>query len=406
MPKSLFTKIDPPRRPTAVPSRRERLPDFLGAPADIDDRLDGLRVMCVGAGSVGAVDAENVARLQPAKMLVVDQARFKPESLLTQPILPQDVGRPKAMRVGQRCKQISPRTDVFVFDGPVQAIPAWMFAGFDYVALATDNLAAEAHIGWICAGLGVTVIQASVFGPMLVAQIRFHSHQSADSPCVLCGFGQGDWDHFNRGTKFSCQGGGHAAAATPAEIEVEPTQSTASLCGLAGNLLALQMLRDVAQLGRPVGDTLLEYSVYPHRTTISPLARKANCGGEHMPWRVVQQPNVMELTPRALFSTALGVERAPSGESLAVDDSQYAEEGVCMLCGRRQSIAKFVHALTGAGKCVGCGGAVDALSFYAHRPAPYDVLDGSLDRPLSRLAPTQSHTVVVRNAEQTVLFPV
>ena len=100
--------------------RSARFPAFIGMDPAVIERLGQLVVLIVAAGSVGRYIAMHFARLQVAEIWIVDHASYKAESLLTQPITPDDVGQPKATNTGLLVKQISPGTRVFVYDGPVQ----------------------------------------------------------------------------------------------------------------------------------------------------------------------------------------------------------------------------------------------------------------------------------------------
>src|SRR5712691_251610 len=109
MAKALFQEIiaaGHPELPRAA--RSARLPKFLGLLADPGPVLDALDIAIVGAGSVGRNVALNLARQHIGTLRIIDHGRFKPESLLTQPIGPDDIGQPKAANAAGLCKTISP----------------------------------------------------------------------------------------------------------------------------------------------------------------------------------------------------------------------------------------------------------------------------------------------------------
>src|SRR5262245_5298459 len=81
----------PEAQPGPRPRRGARLPRFLqGSPEEHERLLQALGVIVVGTGSVGRRVALHLARLQVGSLSLVDRGRFKPESLLTQPITPAD----------------------------------------------------------------------------------------------------------------------------------------------------------------------------------------------------------------------------------------------------------------------------------------------------------------------------
>src|SRR6185503_8949432 len=77
-----------PRRAAARARRGDRLPQLLGLKCNVEEWLDRLSVLVVGVGSIGATVALSLARLQIGRLLLVDRARFKPASILTQPVGP------------------------------------------------------------------------------------------------------------------------------------------------------------------------------------------------------------------------------------------------------------------------------------------------------------------------------
>ena len=152
--------------------REARVPRLLDAPADVGARMRALRVLVIGLGSVGSYLADLLARSSVTSLLLVDRARYKAESVLTHPIHPRDFGRPKATVAGERAKAVCPSTSVHVYDGSVEELGLDAFIGASAVLLSSDNLACELEVSRRCSSLGVPLIQASVHGPTLVAQVR------------------------------------------------------------------------------------------------------------------------------------------------------------------------------------------------------------------------------------------
>jgi molybdopterin/thiamine biosynthesis adenylyltransferase len=265
---AVFHEIACPRG-VDIPDLGERLPRFLGLHGDAVANLRRRAFGVIGTGAVGRELTLHLARLQPAGLWLCDPGRYKPQSLLTQPIGPHEVGEPKAFATGRLCKALSPRTTVFACDAAVQDLPATAFADVDLVVLATDNLAAEVEVGQRCLWLGRPLVQASVHGATLVAQVRSFVNGDGTGPCPACGFSVDEWAHLNRETSFSCEGrtDGRAERRTAAA----PTMSVSFLCALAANLACVQILRHVLKLGAPLADSVLEYCGYTHRTVTAPL---------------------------------------------------------------------------------------------------------------------------------------
>jgi molybdopterin/thiamine biosynthesis adenylyltransferase len=213
------------------PPLSARLPTFIGTRADAS-ALSTWKIAVVAAGSVGRRIALSAARLHPHTLWIVDPSRYKAESVLTQEIMPSDIGEWKATSTARACKAISPATSVFSFAGPIQQLPADAFADAHACALSTDNLKAEVETGQRMLRMGIPLAHAGVHGDTLVAQVRFFANSDGQGPCPACGFSQAEWDHLNRETEFRCAGPNGAEELT----EVAPTMSTAFLCSLAAIL--------------------------------------------------------------------------------------------------------------------------------------------------------------------------
>jgi molybdopterin/thiamine biosynthesis adenylyltransferase len=391
---------DLPPLALAVPPRGARLPAFHGLAGDAGAALDGVRVAVVGAGSVGRNAALGLARLQVGEIRVVDPGRYKPEGLLTQPITAADVGEAKASNTAWLCRSLSPATRVWAFDGPVQTLAPAALADVDVVLLATDNLAAEVEVGQRCLWLGRPLLQASVHGDTLVAQVRFFRNADGGGPCPACGFGPAERAHLNRETTFSCEGrtNGRAAGRTV----TAPTRSVSFLCALAADLMLLQLLRYVLKLGSPLPDAVLEHCGYTQRTVLSPLRRNADCPCDHTAWERAAAPRPLaDCTPRELRMVAgLGGEAAADVLSLAVDAIPFVERGACADCGREQEVRRFGV----ANRCADCGGLVEAQPFYTHRALPAALLRPLLDRPLGELGAAAAQSVVIHADRRAVLI--
>lgn len=343
-----------------------RLPQFVGGPEDAHDRLRGERWAIIGLGSVGGAVAENLARLQPAEIFGVDPSNFKLESIHTHRVGPDEIGQAKATYVLNLCRQISPATKVIAHVGPVQDLPASRFANFDAVLLASDNLRCEAHVAEICMRLAKPLVQASVDGPSLTAQVRFISNASAAGPCLCCNYGATDWRMHDEELVFSCAGGEPTA-----ELRVQPTMSVAPLCSIAADLACVQILRHTLGLGAPVADTLLTWNGYSHQSWISPLARQKVCRLPHVAWRVLR-------ASRELADCTVGELAELAGASaLEIESHQYHEAARC--CGRAQPIGRFVPvgasaAAAGGAACSDCGRPLRATRFHIRREVPVELL--------------------------------
>lgn len=376
------------------------MPHFVGLGAPPGEVLDRLRVMVVGAGSVGGEAAQHFARLQVQEISIVDPARLKKASLLTHGIPPAAVDKPKAPYWGRLCKAISPNTRVWAFVGHVQSLPMTAFGRADIALMATDNLAAEIEVGQRCARQRVPLFQASVHGDTLVAQVRYWSNRDGQGSCPSCAFSDPEWGHVSKETEFRCSG----PDGRPVEqANVASTMSVSFLCSMAADMAMMQVLRHVLPLGAPLEDSVTEYCGFNHRTTVSPLVRSTQCRAEHLAWRTVtleRPPGAFSL--RRLARRALGRDDLPGDLAFTVgDDLVFVESVLC--CGWPQPVRRFCVEGRPAATCPRCGGPLDPQSFFSHRPVPAAVLGALVDRPLRRLGAGSAAAVVVHADGQAVL---
>jgi len=383
-----------------LPDLSARLPELIGCRVDAASTIGSLNVGVIAVGSVGRNIAIHLARLGVATIWIVDRGRFKRESLLTQSIAPEDIPQRKASNAARLCKRISPRTRVFAYDGPVEAIDAVALADADVALLSTDNLAAEVEVGQRCLNLGVPLIHAAVHGDTLVAQVRVFGNFTGDGPCPVCAFGETEWLHLNAQTSYSCEGGSPAGA----EIRVEgpPTRSIASLCSLAADVAVIQILRRALGLGEPVDDTLVEYCGFTHKTVVSRLARNPGCPCNHGRWRAVSLRRPLAQSTLRELAVAAGA-RAPERAAFTAGDSRFVETGACRR-GHAQPVRRFVAPEQDLGSCPECAAPLSAGAFTSHASVAASRLGALLDRPLRDLADPPPPWILVHDGDASVLL--
>lgn len=342
----------------------DRLPKLVGAPANAAEILSRLRVLMIGGGSVGSRVASHLARWQVTRIAIADPSNFKPQSVLTHDIGLEAIGQPKAEWSADICHRVSPTTDVAAHVARIQDLPPSAFVGFDLAVLASDNLRAETAAGQLCQWLGLPLVQGSVAGETLSAEVRFFGNSNADSPCPGCQFSDDEWRYHDDELVYACNGG-------PATQKIQPTMSTSFLCSIAADLVMTQIMRHVLGLGQPVADTLLSWCGYTHRAFISPLARRTTCRLEHTRWEqaVVSKP-LAECSPAELL-VAAGMDEPAMAElvTLGVEKHRFAERAWC--CNHEQAIDRFVPAgKTSVVACQHCGEPLVPSPFFLRPDVP------------------------------------
>jgi len=404
-------------RPVRVPApagaalvdRGARLPAFVHGPPDALPRLQRLSVAVVGLGSIGGRLADGLARLGVGRLLLVDPGRIKAESLLTHDVRAGDVGRGKAELAGERAAALHPQGEVLAFDGPAQALRDADLQRCDLVVLATDNLATEVHVGARALRLGVPLLQASVDGGSLLAQLRsWPNADQGQGPCPACAFGPAEREALDAGTRFACAGaldgpfGGAPAAARAAA----PTRSTAALCALAADLAGLAVLRRALGLGEDGGACLDEYAGYLHRATRTPLRRRPDCPVDHAaPRRARLLRPLGEHSPAELLA-AVGLPVAGADGlsfGLRVDGYVLLAPEACR-CDGQVAPARFAPGEATDLRCPRCDAPRTGGLHARLACAPGRLLAQQLDRPLATLGVTDARLVLVEAADERVLL--
>jgi molybdopterin/thiamine biosynthesis adenylyltransferase len=384
--------------------RNARMPEVLDAAGDLGAAMRALQLAVIGCGSAGLSVADVPPRLGVGRLLLVDPAPVKAASILTHPCLPQDLGRSKAIVAGERAKAVGPDTQVFAFDGCFEELPTHVLAGTSYLLLASDNLLCEAAVSQTALHLGIPVLQASVYGRTLTAQVRsIASDEHGEGPCLCCFFGEREWEELDRGTVFSCTGA-EASAAAPAKRSRIPTESLPHLCRTAADFLCMEMTRRVLGIGDADESRLVEYSGYNHRTTVTPLRRRADCSMDHARLRLApRERDLGESAPRELLRDADYQDCDPRRVTLTIEGRSFSSLAVCR-CDDHAMLGRFFATGSPAGVCPRCGIQRTPHPLHTHDEVPISALAGQLDCTLASLGATAPNSVRLRGERGAVLF--
>lgn len=367
-----------------------RLPAFVGMEDAALASLRALEVLLIGLGSVGFVIADALARLGVGALWLVDCGHFKPASVLTHPIDPAWVGRPKASTAGAHCKRLRPELRVHACDGRAQDLPLATLPG-DLVALATDRLAPEVWAGQAALHLGRPFLQASVHGATLYASARtLPNTAGGQGPCPMCAYDREERARLEAETRFSCDGSDAPAELPPAELPA--TRSVSFLCAQAANLLLFELLRHVLRLGRALEDQIIEYCAYTHEIRRTPLSRNPECPCEHVTYTGISLPHAV-----AGCGLAELVHISGAGDlrevAVAVDQHVFIDAASCA-CTPQRDVRRFLHLGGSLGTCADCGTPVVPNTGTLRRVIPGSELDPHL--PLAHHGAATARGVLVR----------
>lgn len=394
MQKSFFEEIrTPPPSGFEAAGIADRLPAFDGMSAGAPEVLAKIDITVIGDGAVGGAAAEMVARLRVGTLRNIDPGAFKPQSLLTHfGVMPQDVGIPKAIAIGERCKRISPGTRVLVHTGGIESVPPAALADTDLVLLATDNLPAEVAAGQLCASLAKPLIQMSVDGTTLVAQVRVLLNRGGGA-CPRCLYGSIEEEHLRSGSRFSCDGLIRAAA--------QPTMSVSPLCAMAASMGILLGLRHILRLGRPLDDALHEFCGYTSRSCESALTRRPDCPQDHTPWTTVRLERSLADTRPAELAAFCGVDLGSL--DFEFEGIRFAESGICS-AGHFVRINEPVNGQAHRRACPACGAAVEVPRMSMHDQVPGSMLESFGGLPIARVLPAEPRWAIARSDRSTSLI--
>jgi molybdopterin/thiamine biosynthesis adenylyltransferase len=372
--------------------RSARMPQFYMASPGANDALRALHVVAVGASSVGLLAIETLGRMGVRRLTIVDRGKTKLESMLTHDIRVEELGLAKASLAARRVKAMHPESEVRAFDGPFEQLGPEALLGASLVLLASDNLACEVEVAQRCVQLGIPLVQASVYGPLLTAQVRW-APNAPGGGCLICAYGADEMEALDRNTIYSCEES--AAPGSAPEPSAVPTVSPPHLCAIAAQLAVGEIMRMTLELGPHAlasdGDDddgwVIDYCGYGPTLTRSRLARREDCICDHTRWSVVKVERPLgELTPREAIACA-GHDASDAGAaalSLTVDGHVFLELAGCR-CGRHPKVGRFEVESAAPRPCAGCGEALMRHPLHTHRDVPLLALTQQLDAPLGDL---------------------
>lgn len=148
------------------------------------ERLKAARVLCIGAGGLGApvslyLAAAGVGTIGIVDFDVVDNSNLQRQVLFTT----EDVGKPKVEQAAKRLRALNPNIDIRTYNTKLTSANALdLFADFDIIADGTDNFATRYLVNDACVLTGKPNVYASIF--------RFEGQASIfanpSGPCYRC----------------------------------------------------------------------------------------------------------------------------------------------------------------------------------------------------------------------------
>ncbi|GHV57525.1 adenylyltransferase [Deltaproteobacteria bacterium] len=219
------------------------------------------RVLIIGAGGLGAPAALYLAAAGVGVIGLADHDKVELSNLQRQIIhTTPDIGKPKVESARESLAAVNPEVRVAIHPDLVKAANIMeLISGYDFILDGTDNFAAKFLINDACVLGGKPFSHAGI----LRFQGQMLTYIPGQGPCYRCVF------------------------ETPPPPEAVPTCRQAgvigAMAGVIGSLQALEAVKYLAGLGRPLTGALLTYDALKmefRKIKLSPRPGCAVCG-EH-----------------------------------------------------------------------------------------------------------------------------
>lgn len=373
-----------------------RMPDFWRGPSagEACRQLAPVALAVAGCGSGGLRAIDTAARMGFRELLCVDPAVFKPESLLTHPLITASaVGRAKARFAAQHAVRVNPGMTVRYHVGEMESVGLDVLQRYHAILVFTDTIDSELSLGLRARQAGKIYMRAAVDGRMGGAQVTVLGNTDG-SACPGCLLGPSELAAVGKGRRFSCSG-----ESIPSHEAPMPTRVIPSLAGMAADLVVQQLVRQLI-LGAPVTDTQVTYCGDSNRILTGTLKRSSQCTGDHRAYTPVVAASALRSMTLAATVHASGLE-GDEGLSMEVEGYRFAAKAICP-CGKAETAGRFLQT-AGRGVrvlCPGCGTTL-AGDFTTHRTVTPNLLgERGMSTPLGRLGAGAATCVIVRSSSR------
>jgi adenylyltransferase/sulfurtransferase len=233
-------------------SRQLVLPEWSGA---AQERLRAATAIVVGAGALGSPVATYLVAAGVGTVGVVDDGIVELSNLHRQPLhFTPDLGLPKVTTAAVKLRVLNPEVQVEEYQVRLEAQNAEaIVAGADVVVDCSDSFDTRYAVNDACCAQGVPLVSGAVLGfsgqVMTVVPGR--------SACFRCAFPAPP----PPGAVPSCREAGVLGATA----------------GVVGSIQALEALKLLAGVGRPLVDTILQLDTLSTEQTLVSTERRAGC---------------------------------------------------------------------------------------------------------------------------------
>ena len=267
-------------------------------------RLAACQAVMVGVGAVGRALVELLAHLGLRRFVLIDPKPYRAVSVATQ-CEPDEVGRPKAIVLGERLRRLGAEVTTFVRD--VYDVEPGHVEPDAIVIVSADNRRADIGANRLAAQMRVRLVKANVEPALLLAGIRCYDLRGArPETCLECQLT--DAQYAQQWHPASCEGpdGPHGR---PSSV-VRSTGSPRALTQIAASATALAVAQLVGSSTRGESTWFArqwQLNLLTGQATWSQLGPKPACRWDHTRhWRSLRRLSARsdELTLSGLIETA------------------------------------------------------------------------------------------------------
>jgi molybdopterin/thiamine biosynthesis adenylyltransferase len=233
-------------------SRQLVMPEWSGA---AQERIRAAGAIVVGAGALGSPVALYLAAAGVGRIGVVDPDPVELSNLHRQPLhFTPDLGVPKAQNAAVKLRVLNPEVQVDPYPARLDADNGEaIVAGADVVVDCTDSFESRYAVNDACCAAGVPLVSGAVLGMAgTVISVR-----PGESACYRCAFPVEP----PAGSVPSCREAGVLGA----------------MAGIVGSIQALEALKLLTGVGRPLLGTLLQIDGATMEQTLVATERRGDC---------------------------------------------------------------------------------------------------------------------------------
>jgi len=323
-----------------------------------------------GCGNTGSAFVSLIPGLPgTGHVYIADFDAYEQKNLVSQRMLPEDVGQPKAITQARWLAKFAKR-QVTAFVGRFEDLPWGLMRGGILVS-CVDSRGARLNLNRMAWRLGIPLVDVAVDGPDLLARVNIYVPGDG-APCAECAWY--DAHYMSLLVEYHCDGTAAIAA----------TNSPSALGSLAAALQAIEV-------GKLLGDRLEESAANRqvlvdarrHDCTVTRFTRNPECRFDHQHWDIRPlDADPAALTLEDVFACAAIGGPVSAQTALTMEPQRFTRGMTCTNgCGRADVPLQLVSRLSARETtCPGCGKRRVAAGFDLETALPLAALSAAEKR--------------------------